>query len=85
MRGWNLRDTILHSSEPSALSVAGLNYEAPVRQHLHDETHHVSIRDDPKQFQVESTVPHGVIYSCQVQKHYPSLLIVLKDVFDVLC
>ena len=45
----------------------------------------MSIRDGPKQFQVESTVPHGVICSCQVQKHYPILLIVLKAVFDVLC
>ena len=37
-----------------------------------------------KQFQVKSSVPHGVICSCQVQKHFPSFLIVLKAVFDVL-
>ena len=44
----------------------------------------VSIRDDPiyKQFQVESTVPHGVICSCQVQNHYPRFFIVLKAVFE---
>ena len=67
------------------MSVAGVHYEAPVWQHLRDEPHHVSIRDDPKQFQVESNVPHGVISSCQVHKHYPSFLVVLKAVFDVLC
>ena len=80
-----MRDTNLHSSEPTTLSVSGVHYEAPVLQHLHDETHHVSIRDDPKQFQVKSTVPHRVICSCQVQKHYPNFLIVLQAVVDVLC
>ena len=42
-----LRETILHYSEPTALAIAGVHYEAPVWQHLHDETHHVSIRDGP--------------------------------------
>ena len=55
-----------------------MHYEAPVCQHLHYETHHVSIRDGPKQFQVESTVPHGVICSCQVQKHYPAFSLCSK-------
>ena len=43
------------------------------------------IRDGPKQFQVESTVPHGAICSCQVQKHNPIFIVMLEAVFDVLC
>ena len=31
-----------------------------------------------EQFQMEPTVPHSVICSCQVQKHHPHFLVVLK-------
>ena len=72
--------------QTGSLSVAGVYYEAPVWQHLHDETYNVPTRDGPKQFQVEPTVPYGAICSYQVHKHYLSFLIMQKAaVSDVLC
>lgn len=76
--------TIPKSSEPAALAVAGLKDEATFRNRLHDELHHMPIRYCPQQLQVESTVPDDVVCGSQVQVHYPSFLLVLEAVFDVL-
>lgn len=66
------------------LATAGPGDQAAIGKGLLDELHHVPVWYRPQQLQVEASVPHGVVCGSQVQGHYPSLLIVLEDVLDVL-
>ena len=56
-----LGNAVLESSQPAALTIAGVEGEATVVQHLHDEAHHVAVRYCLQELEVESTEPDGVV------------------------
>ena len=56
-----LRNAVLQSSQPAVLPVTGVEGEATVAQHLHDEAHHVLVRDGLQELEVECTQPDGVV------------------------
>ena len=58
--------------------------EAAICQHLHDESHHITVWDGLQPLKMESTVPHSVVSSYQDDEHGSSFFSSLEFIFDAL-